>query len=352
MTMLMTADTDFEPTAEAGASLMSAVEQLPEVSVPVDSLVPGFHLRMAGTDAAHVRLLADAAGSVQLPPILVQKSGMRIIDGMHRVEVAKLRGEYAIRAHIVDCSDEKALVLAVKSNTLHGLPLTRADRISSAKRILGAHPDWSDRKVAGIAGLSGKSIASLRNGSVDGAQFDGKRLGRDGKRRPVVAAEGRLRAAEYVCAHPEASIRQIARETDVSLGTAHDVREKIRRGVDLPIPEPEPTGAEARPTAAAPPASPSVTNIRSWVKAGTVRRLAWSAIFGKIAGDPALRYTDGGRAFLRWMTQHAMHPDEWREFIDAVPERWHEEVRQAALSMSEEWGQFANELGYRQEETS
>jgi hypothetical protein len=351
MTMLMTADTDFEPTAEAGASLMSAVERLPEVSVPVDSLVPGFHLRMAGTDAAHVRLLADAAGSVQLPPILVQKSGMRIIDGMHRVEVAKLRGEYAIRAHIVDCSDEKALVLAVKSNTLHGLPLTRADRISSAKRILGAHPDWSDRKVAGIAGLSGKSIASLRNGSVDGAQFDGKRLGRDGKRRPVVAAEGRLRAAEYVCAHPEASVRQIARETDVSLGTAHDVREKIRRGVDLPIPEADPAGAETRP-AAAPPASPSVTNIRSWVKAGTVRRLAWSAIFGKIAGDPALRYTDGGRAFLRWMTQHAMHPDEWREFIDAVPERWHEEVRQAALSMSEEWGQFANELGYRQEETS
>lgn len=350
MTTLMTVDTDFEPTAEAGASLMSAVEQLPEVGVPLHSLVPGFHLRMAGTDAAHVRLLADAAGSVQLPPILVQKSGLRIIDGMHRVEVAKLRGECAIRARIVDCSDEQALVLAVNSNTLHGLPLTKADRVSSAKRILGVHPDWSDRKVAGIAGLSGKSVASLRNGSVDGAQFDGKRLGRDGKRRPVVAAEGRLRAAEYIYAHPEASLRQIARETDVSLGTAHDVREKVRRGVDPPMAEPDPAVAEARPTA--PPASPPVTNIRSWIKAGTVRRLAWSAIFGKIAGDPALRYTDGGRAFLRWMTQHAMHADEWREFIDAVPERWHEEVRQAALTMSEEWGQFANELSCRQEETS
>jgi ParB-like chromosome segregation protein Spo0J len=281
-------------------------------------------------------LLAEAAGSVQLPPILVQKSSMRIIDGMHRLEVAKLRGECAIRARIVDCSDEKALVLAVKSNTLHGLPLTRADRISSAKRILGAHPDWSDRKVAGIAGLSGKSIASLRNSSVGGAQSDGKRLGSDGKRRPVVAAEGRLRAAEYVRAHPEASVRQIASETEVSLGTAHDVRQKIHHGVDLRMAELSPRGAQAVP--AAPPAPRPVTNIRARVTAGTVRRLAWSAAAGKLAGDPALKYTDGGRAILRWMTQHAMHPDGWREFVDAIPERWLEEVRQTAATMSEEWG--------------
>lgn len=346
MTTLMTPDTDFEPTSEADTSMMGVVEQLPEVSVQVDSLVPGFHLRIAGTDAAHVRVLADAAGSAQLPPILVQKSGMRIIDGMHRVEVAKLRGEYAIRARIVDCSDEKALVLAVKSNTMHGLPLTRADRISSAKRILSAHPDWSDRKVAGIAGLSGKSIASLRNSSVGGAQFDGKRLGRDGKRRPVVAAEGRLRAAEYARAHPEASVREIASETEVSLGTAHNVRQEVRSGADLKMVEPSPRGAQTTPAA-----SP-VTNIRARATAVAVRRLAWSAVAGKLAGDPALKYTDGGRAFLRWMTQHAMRPDEWREFIDTIPERWLGEVRQAVATMSEEWGQFANELRCRQEQAS
>jgi ParB-like chromosome segregation protein Spo0J len=361
MTTLMTADTDIELAAEAsdsasagtafdlmGASLMSAVEQLPEVSVPVDSLVPGFHLRMAGTDAAHVRLLADAAGVVPLPPILVQEHGLRIIDGMHRVEVAKLRGERTIRARIVLCSDEKALVLAVKSNTLHGLPLTRADRISSAKRILAAHPDWSDRKVAGIAGLSGKSVASLRNRAADGAPFDGKRLGRDGKRRPLVAVEGRLRAAEYIRAHPQASVREIARETDVSPGTAHDVRKKIHGGMEPGMTEPTPREAEA----ATVPASQPVRNIQTRAAGATARRLAWAGVMGKLAGDPSLRYTDGGRAFLRWMTQHAMHPDEWREFVDAIPERWLDEVRQAAATMSEEWGQFANQLGCRQEEAS
>jgi len=315
----------------------------------VDALVPGFHLRTAGTDAAHVRLLADAAGTVQLPAILVQKNGMRIIDGMHRVAVAKLRGECVIRARIMDCSDEKALVLAVKSNTLHGLPLTKADRISSAKRILAEHPDWSDRKVAGIAGLSGKSIASLRNRSIGSAQCDGKRLGRDGKRRPVDAGEGRLRAAEYVRAHPEASVRQIASETEVSLGTAHNVRQKVRGGMDLAAPEPSPREGQAVPVPVPVPAPPPVTNIGDRATASTARCLAWSAVVGKLAGDPTLKYTDGGRAFLRWMTQHAMQQDEWREFADAIPDRWLDEVRQAAAAMSDEWGKFASELGCRQE---
>ena len=37
------------------------IEQLPVSIVPLNSLVPGFFLRQNGTDAAHVRLLADAA---------------------------------------------------------------------------------------------------------------------------------------------------------------------------------------------------------------------------------------------------------------------------------------------------
>ena len=350
----MTADTDLRRTAEARAAssegtavdLMRTVDQLPEVSVPVGALVPGIHLRMTGVKPAHVQLLAAAARAAQLPPILVQRSGMRIIDGMHRVEAAKLSGEWTIRARVVDCSDEKALILAVKANTLHGLPLTRAERISSAKRILDAHPDWSDRKVAGIAGLSGQAIASLRNSLLDGEGLDGKRVGRDGKRRPVVATEGRLRANEYVRAHPEASVRQIAQAADVSLGTAHDVRQKVRRGADRQVAEPT---RQAAPPAL--PASP-MTTIRAQAAAATVQRLAGPALVRKLAGDPAIRYTEGGRDFLRWLTQYAMQPDEWREFVDAVPERWLEEVRQTAVAMSDAWDQFANQLGCRQEKAS
>jgi hypothetical protein len=335
------------------------MEQLPEVSIPVSSLGPAFHLRQSGTDIAHVRMLADTADHAKLPPILVQKRSSRIIDGMHRVEVARLRGEWRIRALLVDCTDEEALVLAVRSNTLHGLPLSRADRISGAKRILANHSDWSDRALAEIAGLSAKSIASLRNSTTSDTQPHVKRLGRDGKRRPVVAGEGRQRAADYINAHPEASLRQVARETDVSIGTVYDVRERLRRGV-LHVAEVSPSRARQAesdstrtPALAAadhPASSPRTLPMRR--VAGNPRQFAWAAISAKLAGDPALRYTEGGRAFLRWMSTHSMQADEWREFIDAVPLRWLGEVGQMAASMTEEWRQFADQLRLKQEEAS
>jgi ParB-like chromosome segregation protein Spo0J len=362
MTITMASDVDFKLTAVSDVGIangsnpdpMGMIEQLPEISVPIGSLVHGFHLRHEGTDIAHVRLLADAAGSVELPSILVQKRGSRIIDGMHRIEVAKLRGEWHIAARIVDCTDDEALVLAIKSNTLHGLPLTRADRISSAKRILGAHADWSDRAVAGITGLSAKAIASLRNCSIGDTQFDGKRLGRDGKRRPIMPAEGRRRAAEYINAYPEASLREVARETDVSLGTAHDVRERIRRGADhaagAPVRPLEPVAGTPAPAATT--VSPSPVRVIQGAGGRHAHRLAWPMISGKLAADPALRYTDGGRAFLRWMAMHSMQADEWREFIDAIPQHWLEDVSRTAAAMSEEWRQFAERLGSKREAAS
>jgi len=221
-------------TDESGSSeefdLKSFTEKLPIQNVPISSLVLGFYLRQGGTNAVHVQLLVGVAGTAELPPILVQERTWRVIDGMHRLEAAKLRGDSGINAHLLDCTDDEALVLAIKSNTLHGLPLSKADRICGAKRVLAAHADWSDRTIAGIAGLSAKTIASLRNRSTGGAPFNGKRLGRDGKRRPVTAGEGRKRAAEYILAHPDAPLRQVARVADVSLGTVHDVRSRIRRG--------------------------------------------------------------------------------------------------------------------------
>jgi hypothetical protein len=341
---------------------MSVLDKLREISIPLSSLTPGLRLRHEGTDADHVRLLADAAESAELPAILVQRRGSRIIDGMHRVAAAKLRGEWSIRALIVDCTDEEALVLAVRSNTLHGLPLSKADRISSAERILTAHPDWSDRSLAQITALSANAIASIRKAVGGEMQFNGKRLGRDGKRRPVALGEGRRRVAEYLAAHPDASLREVARETDVSLGTAHGVRERLRRGAEGETQPPARPAESSRPAtgrvglAAAAPSgvcqapgadttsSGPVRALHSGAGVRAVAPLPWSAISAKMVRDPALRYTDGGRAFLQWMAGHSMQFDEWREFIDAVPQHWLEDVCRIAASMSEEWREFADRL--------
>jgi len=334
--------------------IMSRIEHLPHEYVRVNAIAPGPYLRKAGTNHAHVQLLADAASSSALPPIIVQRSTYRVIDGMHRLAAAKLRREETVKAVLIDCSDEEALVLAIKSNTLHGLPLSKADRISGAKRILMAHPDWSDRAVASVTGMSAKTIAVLRNRSSGEVVAFEKRLGRDGKRRPVSAIEGRKRAAAYLEAHPDASLRAVARETSVSVGTVHNMRRQMRCGAD-------PTGSAVLPSE---PTRPSATG-RSRVLAAAgpapavkmvppgahevwqFRQQAWSAISPKVANDPALKYTEGGRAFLRWMAQHATHAEDWRELVGAVPMHWVDDVTAIAESISVEWRMFAAQLRKR-----
>ncbi|HUY48821.1 MAG TPA: ParB N-terminal domain-containing protein [Streptosporangiaceae bacterium] len=339
------------------------LEKLPARNVAISSLAPGLYLRQGGTSAVHVQLLLGAAGSSELPPVLVQEHGCRVIDGLHRLEAAKLRGDETIRARFLDCTDEEALVLAIKSNTTHGLPLCKADRVSGAKRVLDAHPDWSNRAIAGITGLSAKTIASLRDRSGDDPRVGGKRLGRDGKRRPVTPGEGRRRAAEYISGHPDAPLRKVAQEANVSLGTVHDVSARIRRGVDperngrkvhaarQPIRSAVPAhgGAEILELAAgtSPGLPLAVTGPPLSRKKQTGTPPTWAAISGKVANDPAIRYTEGGKEFVRWMALHAAHPDLWREFIDAIPVHWLSVLAPIADSLSEEWSLFAERLRSR-----
>jgi ParB-like chromosome segregation protein Spo0J len=327
---------------------LSEFDHVPEQQVPIASLVPGFYLRESGTSAAHVQALAEVAASSPLPPVLIQRNGLRIIDGMHRLAAARLRQQQHISARLIDCTDAEALVLAIKANIQHGLPLTRADRISGAKRVLAAHPDWSDRAVAEIAGLGGRTIAVLRNRSSSEDMQPDKRLGRDGKRRPMVAADGRRRAVDYIQAHPEAPLREVAREVDVSLGTVHDVRERLRRGTDpiacatrppCPSASTDPHAVTA-PQRGSGPAGP--TPPPTWPRRG--EQVSWPAVAPKLASDPTLRYTEGGRAFIRWMTLHALHVDQWVEFVDAVPEHWRDELGHVADTICGEWHMFAQQL--------
>jgi len=353
--MTMELDVDAElvnasSTDDECSDSLNMVDRLPAIRLPISSLGPGFFLRQSGTDAAHVQLLADVASSSDLPAILVQKSSLRIVDGMHRIAAAKLRGEESIAVCFVDCSDDEAFLLAVKSNTLHGLPLSRADRVCGAKRILDGHRDWSDRAVAAATGLSAKTIASLRRHSGGEVKELDKRLGRDGKWRPVQGIEGRKRAVEYLADRPDASVREVAREAGVSLGTVHDVRAKIRRGLD-----PTTAGRRSSPDRAV---NGSAENAdRDWplprngngLHTREPNSLArpWSEISPKLASDPSIRYTENGRKFLRWMGTRIMRPAEWAEFIEAVPTHWTKDISLVAEDVSTAWRDFADQLRTR-----
>ncbi|MFD0446819.1 hypothetical protein ACFQ10_37820 [Streptomyces indonesiensis] len=224
--------------------------------------------RIAGENAEHIRVLAES--DLAWPPITVHRPTMRVVDGVHRVRAALLRGEERIEAAFVDGTVEEAFVLAVRLNTRHGMPLSRADRTAAATRLVESRPRWSNRRIAEIVGVSPTTVATLRDRSTGRTGQSNVRAGRDGRVRPLGAgaAEGRRRAVRVIRSRPDASLREIAAEAGVAVATARDVRQRLRVGED-PVPprlraaEVRDSGrGEASPAAATPSAGdgkPAVT---------------------------------------------------------------------------------------------
>ena len=129
------------------------------VSIPLSQLRIADTPRASGVDEGHLSALVEAGDAV--PPILVQRSTMQVIDGVHRVRAAQRRSLEAISAVLFDGDERQAYVMAVQMNSAHGLPLSLADRKVAATRILSYFPDWSNRRLALVVGLSDKTMASL-----------------------------------------------------------------------------------------------------------------------------------------------------------------------------------------------
>ncbi len=308
-------------------------------SIPISSLVLAGSPRLQGEDEGHIRSLAES--DLPFPPIVVHRATLRVLDGMHRLRVALLRGDTTIDARFYDGSEEDAFVLAVRLNAGHGLPLSRADRSAAARRIMGSHPHWSDRRIAAATGLAARTVAGIRRSTTDVPQLN-TRVGRDGRARPLNAADGRKRAAEVVAATPSASLRAIAKAAGVSVATAKDVKERLRLGHN-PVP------SEGRTTAATAPAAsgrakivvrdtPSDPGVRTPHRPN---REAEPTVL-MLRRDPSLRFTEVGRLFLRLLGAHPLEPEAWERFVAGVPAHCAESVAQLARRHAEDWLYFAN----------
>jgi ParB-like chromosome segregation protein Spo0J len=301
-------------------------------TVPVSSVRHGDSPRLAGEDKAHIARLAEA--ETPLPAILVDRHSMRVIDGMHRLMAASLKGQESIEVEFFDGSPADAFLLAVKANVTHGLPLSRADRRAAAARLVALHPQMSDRAIGESAGLAAKTVAEIRRRSTDAAQLHA-RVGRDGKIRPLSSAQGRQRAAELLAEQPEASLRQVARAAGISPATAGDVRRRLRRGQ-----QPAPGRAEAADDAAAPCGAYQLAQQRTgWPTPATVLE--------KLLRDPSLRHKDQGRRLLRLLQANAADAQELPGLTTAVPPHCAPMVVQLAQQYGRLWLGFAQELHER-----
>ena len=302
----------------------------PTVSVPVADLRPADSPRELAGDPDHLRALAAWPG--ELPPIIVHRPSMRVIDGMYRLRVAMARGATRIPARVFDGSAEDAFVLAVTANVGHGLPLTPSERSAAAARIVTSHPHWSDRSIGAVTGLSAHAVAALRRRSVISSA---PRVGRDGRTRPLSTAAEREEARRLMAADPELSLREIARLTGLSPATVRDVRDRVRRGED-PVP-----ARLRRPSA--------VDTPRRTPHRPAGARQASSAkelgdLYGSLCGDPALRHSEAGRALLRLLGQWKVTAEEWSAMSDAVPGHRKDDVATMARACARLWETFAGNM--------
>jgi hypothetical protein len=310
----------------------SMVDRCPE-SVTISSLTPGHSLRLAGANQQHVRALAESISS--LPPILVHRATMRVIDGMHRVMAAVLCGLDEVPAFFYDGDEQAAFVLGVRLNVGHGLPLSLADRTAAAARIIGMHPQWSDRRIASMTGLAGSTVGAIRKRSTAGNEQSHTRLGLDGRERPVRGVEGRKRAGEILAANPNASLREVARVAGVAPSTVRDVREQMRLGRD-PLP-PKQRG-ESLP-------KPSEKPVEQDGDAFTVADL--SVMFRRLQKDPSLRFTESGRRLLHWLAQNRAGMTELWQLVDSVPPHCVAPIATLARVNAKAWIDLADVLQRR-----
>ncbi|WP_405792397.1 hypothetical protein [Streptomyces sp. NBC_01506] len=287
---------------------------------------------------------------------------------MHRLRVARLRGDENVLVEFFDGDENEAFLLSVNANIKHGLPLSLADREAAAGRVLTMYRQWSDRAIAAATGLSPTTVSAIRRRAfVPAAERESGRVGRDGRVRPVDGSSGRRRASEVIAMRPDASLRAIAREAGISVGTARDVRQRLQAGRD-PVLAPQPPTAEAhRPsphdgvdprrrhgTGNAQPRNTQQNNMPqgSTPHGSTPQRNPpqsgdWRAVRGNLSSDPAVKYAENGRAFVRWVDGHMVEPVEWCGLVDAVPPHWRYSVAELARSCAGAWLDFAQELEQR-----
>jgi ParB-like chromosome segregation protein Spo0J len=310
------------------------IDSLPCERVSINSLLPGQSVRLAGENLTHTRALAELYD--ELPPILVHRDTGRIIDGAHRCHAARIHGLTEVTARFFEGSEEAAFLLAVRLNMTHGLPLTLADRRAVATRIVDSHPEWSDRTIASLSGLSAFTVGTIRKSSGVDSQQASTRIGRDGRIRPVDSAQRRRLARQLLSERPTASLREIAKEVGISPSTVQDVRQRSERGEDPALPS-------QRKGVGGDPSQRRRHNGRPARQAP----LQSEAILAKLRRDPSLRFNEAGRALLALLSQQTEATGNCSRFVDGLPPHCAGLIADLAFAIANEWHSFGEQVEER-----
>jgi hypothetical protein len=297
-------------------------------TVAIADLKLGESPRLGGIDQRHVRVLARAEEVVE--PILVHRATMTVIDGAHRLVAAQLRADSTITVRFFLGSGEDCFAEAVRANVGKGKPLTLMERRKAACRLLEQHPDWSDRALAEICGISPATVCRLRGCASVQISQTRARLGRDGRVRPVDTIAARAAASKLLEETPEKSLREVARQVGASVSTIRDVRARVSRGEAPVALRASRNGSDIQEAPISPivpsPVTPSVVRFQD---------------------DRALSSTEESRCFAAWFDHHFIRAEHWEPFVNDLPLSRLYEIIEEARTRAAAWSQLADYLEER-----
>jgi hypothetical protein len=140
---------------------------------------------------------------------------------------------------------------------------------------------------------------------------------------------------------PDASLREIAREAEISLGTAQNVRKRLHAGQAPFSPEQQDSKRTHTKTRTSPPVRHNNPNAVTPV-AGTV-----TDSLHQLKQDPSLRFSEIGRTLLRLLDAHSIPPATWERLVDSIPTHCSDTVARVARSCAYSWIQFAKHIKQR-----
>jgi ParB-like chromosome segregation protein Spo0J len=327
-------------TARSGAAV---------VSVALARLVVKRSIRESGVNQEHVQRLMRLGG--RWPPILVHEATGVVIDGVHRVTAARMLGLLRVDASLFSGGPDAALIECVRRNVQHGLPLTLRERKWAAGRVLSVHPNWSDRRIAGICALSPKTVGRLRvapgrceSGTAE--QSDALvRVGRDNRLRPVDSVSARERVAKAIQENPEASLRSVATLVGVSPETVRSVRLSLARGRDEARGRNEPCAMSEDAERACERSPAALHDVLTGDRppVDLIGRDGTSVRALTAVPNNASALAE----FLAWLERTAVQAQECSQWATRVPAPYCLEVAAEARRRAESWLEFASLLNTR-----
>jgi transposase-like protein len=205
------------------------------------------------------------------------------------------------------------------------LARTRRERQLAVLDVLTAHPDWADRRIGNLCGVSPRTVGRLRaelaeNGGDSRVKCTDVRIGRDGRARPIDPTAQRARVMAALVERPDASLRDIARAVGVSPETVRSVRAALSERFDAP------------PT-------PAPVDFAAW-RAAHDRSVRWEP-------DHSFTSRDDGAVTAQFLERTDVQEHELERHAGAVPLSRVYEVSDEARRRAAFWAQLAERVESR-----